>query len=197
MNENSRLDRAIDRAVRNMVHVDPRPGFRGRVFARLEAAPARRAAWPQLTMAAGALALVLLAVFVAARASRWNAGGERVQHAAPAAQHAERTIAPSAPPTVAAPHAPARAPHVQRERTSRAAARSTREPIPLPRITNVFGTPSNGAAAASVPDTDAVWPAALPDARGEHANPIPPLVIPPIESPAPIVIAPLIPRGPK
>jgi len=35
----TRLDRAIDRAVRDMMHVDPRPGFRRRVLARLDPEP--------------------------------------------------------------------------------------------------------------------------------------------------------------
>jgi len=57
-----RLDSAIDRAVRGMTQVDPRPGLRHRVTERLHA-PARRGSWWLPALAVPALgALVLLAI---------------------------------------------------------------------------------------------------------------------------------------
>lgn len=190
----SRLDRAIDRAVRDMMHVDPRPGFRHRVFARLEPASARSVVFPRFAMVFGALAVVLLAMVVVIRDRRPDAGVDSVQHGAAPVQTVAGGAVTSPTPTVTAP-APATSSHVRRS-GDRPTRRVTREAIPMPRVTNVFGTRTTGAAAAAVPDMDAVWPATLPDSRDEHASPIAPLVIPPVEAPAPIVIAPLNRRGP-
>jgi hypothetical protein len=65
----------------------------------------------------------------------------------------------------------------------------------MPHVTNVFGNRPGTVAAATV-DADALWPAAAPQRHEEVAGELPPLVIPRVEPPAPIVIAPLNPRGP-
>lgn len=56
------MDDAIDTAVRDMMHVDPRPGLRRRVLSKLDA-PGRKGSWmPWLLAPTGALAAVVLAV---------------------------------------------------------------------------------------------------------------------------------------
>src|SRR5262245_65813028 len=59
----ARLDRAIDRAVREMMQVDPAPGLRRRVLSRINA-PTERRAVPALryTFAAAALAVLVLSI---------------------------------------------------------------------------------------------------------------------------------------
>jgi hypothetical protein len=200
MNDNSRrmggsieshLDRAIDRAVRDMMDVDPRPGFRHRVLGRLDPSSARWTLVPRFAMTAGALAAVVLAVFVIGRDRGHDAGTDATPSRPPAVQSAARDAGPAvSTPAAATP------PQRRRGDPGRRPRRLTREPIPIPRVANVFGTRTNGIAAAAVPESDAVWPASLPDTRGEQPSPIAPIVIPPIESPAPIVIPPLNPRGP-
>jgi hypothetical protein len=58
-----RLDALIDRVVREMMDVDPRPGMRERVRARLEAASSRKwtLTFPRLVLAGGVVALMLVA----------------------------------------------------------------------------------------------------------------------------------------
>ena len=63
-----RLDEAIDRAVRDMMNVEPRPGLRERVLAELNGPPARIALWPRLAF--GGAALAVAAVLVALLVSR-------------------------------------------------------------------------------------------------------------------------------
>ena len=58
----SPLDRAIDRAVREMMHIDPPPGLRRRVLSRLEPPVARRPLFlPRYVFAAAALAMLIVA----------------------------------------------------------------------------------------------------------------------------------------
>ena len=57
----SRLDHAIDRAVRDMMHVDPRPGFRRRVLAHLGPEPVHSSVRSRFVFAAAALAVLVLA----------------------------------------------------------------------------------------------------------------------------------------
>src|SRR5687767_12230853 len=62
-----RLDTAIDRAVRGMMQIDPRPGLRHRVAGRLEA-PGRRRLWLGPALASAALLAVVLVSIVWLRA---------------------------------------------------------------------------------------------------------------------------------
>src|SRR5215212_7388232 len=60
------LDRAIDRAVRDMMQVDPPPGLRRRVLSRLEAPSARRTfVLAPYSWAAAVLLIVVVGMIVA------------------------------------------------------------------------------------------------------------------------------------
>jgi len=89
------LDDAIDRAVRDIMSAEPRPGFRGRVLGRLERrdAGAWRFAVPAFA-AALALALVVLAVI------------QEQRPAAPTQPSPSTTVATRPAPAVAAPTSP-------------------------------------------------------------------------------------------
>lgn len=178
----SRLDRAINRAVRDMMHVDTRPGFRRRVLAHLGPEPVHSSMLPRVVFAAAALAVLILAVMVMVPGRRSELPPAVAQHEAPTVHTAPQATAPVTTP-VEAPRVHAAAPGVTRER------------IPMPRVTNVFGDRRNAAAATSI-DSDTVWPTAPGATRPEPPSGPAPLVIPALEVPAPIVIAPLSPRGP-
>ena len=186
----SRLDRAIDRAVRDMMHADPRPGFRRRVLARLERGSTRGSMFSPIAIPVAALALLFLVVVV----TRWNG---HTPTASVTQQEARSTrfpdidlpsprLEPANPRTQPAARTPYRAP--DRRRLSS-------EPIRMPRVRNVFAAEKNTVAATSV-DADTVWPAPAPDTHDDRQIGLPPLVIPALQPPAPIVIPPINPRGP-
>jgi hypothetical protein len=187
----SRLDRAIDRAVRDMMQVDPRPGFRGRVLAHLDGEPVRSTMFWRLGFAGAALAVIAFAVTL----TTWR------RETPPAV-----TVAQQQPPTVTLPDIdftasqPEQSPSPQKMQAPkpngvRHPGRATRELIPIPQVDNVFGERNTGTAATSV-DIDAVWPAPGAQTADDRPGMLAPLVIPALEPPAPIVIAPLNPRGP-
>jgi hypothetical protein len=178
----SPLDRAIDRAVREMVQVDPRPGLRRRVLSRLDAEsrPAARIT-VRYAWAAAAFAIVIAAVFFARERADVPVA------TVPAASQAAVVTAPASEvrrPVVVPPPPAARRP----------AARMTREDIPMPHVTDVFGPPSRVVVAASDSGVEAIaTPTASSAAELPGAVPalvIPPLTTAPIETPA-IVIPPL------
>jgi hypothetical protein len=176
----TRLDRAIDRAVRDMMHVDPRPGFRRRVLARLDPEPVQ-SMFSRVALVGAVIAILILAVMVILPGRRSELRPTLAQREAPPSTTAPQPAAPSNSSPSRTPVPPRRTPGLTRER------------IPMPRVANVFGSGRTGVAAASV-DDNTVWPAPAPpqDLPGAPA----PLVIPPIEPPAPLVIPPLNPRGP-
>jgi hypothetical protein len=186
----SPIDQAIDRAVRKMMQVDPPAGLRRRVMSRIEAPPPRRSIFlPAYAVAAAALAIVVLGI-VATR--NRNVAPSPVN--APAAVVAGKTPAGDsrvAPAPQSDPAPPSRSPRsVAPSRTG-----FHREPIPMPRVADIFGTRTTAIAAAADPTADAVWAApAAPDVEDSIAAPAPlvvsPVGVPPITTP-PIVIAPL------
>ena len=184
-----KMDMAIDRAVRRMMHVDPAAGFRRRVMSRIDAPPARRLfLFPAYAAGAAALAILVLAVVVT-RDSRLDPAP-----ATPAvAVVADRMLPPDNP--VARPTEPV-APQAPARRTvTRRRAGFHSEPIPMPRVADVFGTRTSAVAATADPTTDAVW--TTPPAAGVDNNiaampvVVRPLDLIPIET-HPIVIAPLL-----
>ena len=66
---NRRLDEAIDRAVREMMNVEPRTDLRARVLAELGGPPARVSLWPRLAFAALTLAAAVTVLTIVQRPS--------------------------------------------------------------------------------------------------------------------------------
>jgi len=159
----ARIDRAIDRAVREMMQVDPPPGLRRRVLARLNESNNRdRHFLPQLAFAALAMMIVLLATSI------WYRGEPPTPPQPPA-------MATGAPVPIINSEA------VMQQQVRGEAAipgQITKEPIRMPRVTNVFGGRPREASAATV------------DA-GRREIFVAPLTIVPLSA-RPLVIEPLI-----
>jgi hypothetical protein len=138
--ERGKLDVAIDRAVRQMMAVDPPPGLRHRVIARLkhQEAPAWRFL-PRFAMAGGALAVIVLAVVMMRPGASVAPPQESVvATTAPQPQPAPPTVA-EAPPRIVTPPPTVAGPR--------------REPLPAPpQMAEVFGTRDARVAAATVAD---------------------------------------------
>lgn len=159
----ARLDRAIDRAVREMMQVDPAPGLSRRVLSRINA-PVERRARPVMRYAFAAAALVVVGLSIALIPG-----------------HVEPPAPPKAPPMVLAGGAP---PIVLPDFGAVVVESGglVSIPIPMPRITNVFGAQPSGVSAATVrePGADRIAPETLE-----------PLLIVPLSA-RPIVIEPLV-----
>jgi hypothetical protein len=91
------LDDAIDRAVRDLMRVEPRADLRARVLAELEAAPARLTPWPRLAVGGAVLALaaILLALLLPRPAERID--DARIAHTRPPSAPTETAPAPISP----------------------------------------------------------------------------------------------------
>ena len=93
----TQLDEAIDRAVREMMDVEPRGDLRARVLAELGGPPARVSLWPRLAFGSMVLAAALLVFFLFAKR--------------PADRAVEHSVAGARPPApVAGPTAATRSP---------------------------------------------------------------------------------------
>jgi hypothetical protein len=170
-----RLDRAIDRAVRELMQIDPAPGMRRRVLSRINA-PVERHVFPAVRYAFAAAALVVLAVSISLIPG---------QVEPPTPPKAPSLIVSAGPPpidldavlstsTVTVP--PLSIP-----------TKSTgisKEPIPMPRITNVFGPRRDGVSATAVRE---------PVIRVDPETLVPLTIVP--LSARPIVIDPRLPPG--
>jgi hypothetical protein len=187
----SPLDRAIDRAVRTMMHVDPAPGLRRRVLSRLDSPGAdRRLFLPGYAWGAAAV-VILIAGLMFTRAHRTEPGAAVAQPSAVAAE---------APPPRENPTASTQVPVEQTSTSPVPSRRITREAIPIPRIANVFGARTGSVSAAADTTADSGVEAVRPGAENP-SNAVAPLVIAPltpapIETPA-IVIPPLVIAPPK
>lgn len=187
----SALDRAIDRAVREMMQVDPPPGLRRRVLSRLEPSAARRPLFlPRYVFATAALAMLILAAMFMR-----EHGGARVESGMPPSV-TSRTPPRPQPVPATGPHA-AEDPKVTARGPS---APITREPIPMPRVADVFGARTTRVSAATDPGSEGVWTGDPAGPKDVPSNPVPPLTIAPltaapIETPA-IIIPPLVIAGP-
>lgn len=62
--DDSHLDAAIDRAVREMMSAEPRADLRERVLSELQDAPARTTLWPRLAFGSAALAVAVVTMLV-------------------------------------------------------------------------------------------------------------------------------------
>lgn len=156
--ENRRLDEAIDRAVRELVQLDPPPALRARVLSRLDGSSRRPAIWPRLAAAAAGLVIVI-GWFLLREAPPDG-------QVAPAPQSAATSEPPAAVPAV--PHPPEPGPAAVRP--------PTRAPAP-PVAASRFDQPIT---AASLPEVATNGFARLEAiARIEFATIEPALVLPP------------------
>src|SRR5947207_4469565 len=129
----ARLDRAIDRAVREMMQVDPLSGLGRRVVSRLNAPAVRRPMrLPLYGLAAAALVVFVLSVPLMR-------------------EHIEPPARRGAPPIVATgvPPVDPEALMAAQPEVSTSIPGLTRERIPMPRVPNVFGGRSSEVSAAS------------------------------------------------
>jgi hypothetical protein len=174
----ARLDRAIDRAVREMMQLDPPPGLRRRVLSRLNG-PVERRAYPYLWYG---LATAALSVFVVVSLIP----GPVEPPSPPKAP--SLTFATDLLPVTPGPETIV-VPEVNSPGGRAPAAGITKEPIRMPLVTNVFGTRSGEASAATVPSNE--------PARPTRPQDLAPLTIVPLSA-RPIVVEPLvIPAPPK
>ena len=164
----ARLDRAIDRAVREIMQIDPPPGLRRRVLARLNERREPRRHWA----AQLAFGLVMLGMGLMFATRFWY--------------RSELPAPPAAPAMAVAPLPTVDVDAAVRETIAKGQAsipgQITRERIPMPRVTNVFGTRSVQTSAATV------------DGRRRDVI-VPPLRIVPLSA-RPIMLDPLVlPKG--
>jgi hypothetical protein len=140
----SRLDMAIDHAVRQMMRVDPPTGFCGRVMRQLESPAPRTGFVAQFAFAGAALAAVLIAI-VMMRPGAPGPASEPPPRVA--VVHPARPVE-TAPPPVAPATVPATTPKA-------APTGVRREPLPpAPRVAEVFGQRDGRVAAANIPSGD-------------------------------------------
>jgi hypothetical protein len=162
----SALDDAIDRAVRQMVQVDPPSGLRRRVLSRLALPAAPKRARMRYVAAFATLGMLVLAVGLLVRDKTpvsTTVSPAPVQEAgkqpADSIRFADRLSSPGRVPDgrsrTPRPTPPARAPRAPHA-----------EVIPMPEITNVFGPPANTVTGASVSARDS-------DSRGALAETVP------------------------
>src|SRR5262245_59697300 len=137
----ARLDRAIERAVREMMQVDPAPGLRRRVLSRINA-PAERRALPVMryAFAAAALGVLLLSITLTPG------------HVAPPTppKAPSPIVATGVPPVDLEAELSTSSVTVRSDSLPANTARITKEPIAMPRITNVFGAQRSAVSAATV-----------------------------------------------
>jgi hypothetical protein len=184
----SPLDRAIDRAVREMMHVDPPPGLRRRVLSRLRTQGAERRLFvPRYAWGAAALVILVVGIMFTRDVRR-----------EPAAVIAQPSVAAreSTPRESSAAQSQAPVPAERTKASPVSPPRITSDPIPMPHIENVFGTRTADVSAAAESGVEAVWPSV-----DNPSNAVAPLVITPL-TPTPIdmpeiVIPPLVIAAPK
>lgn len=173
------LDDAIDRAVHDLARRDPRPGFRRRVLAQLNAAPPRMSWIPKVLVPVAAIAAVLiLAVWLRPH----PAPTELVSAPASVVQ------SPQQPPAAASPEEAKTFPPPVRE-TARRIDRKRQHVVQF-----TFGPPSQRVVATSVSNASEVSPAtdAVPKQRTDDPSPVLPLIrLAPIEGLAEITVKPI------
>ena len=171
----ARLDRAIDRAVRETMQVDPAPGLRRRVLSRVNAPAERRGLLPGMRYAFAAMAAVVVTVM-----SFTLIPG---QVEPPPAPKAPLPIVASGPPPIdleaLLSTSTVSGPSVSIPTNS---GRISREPIRMPRVTNVFGSERSGVSAATVRE---------PGVRRLAPETLAPLTIVPLSA-RPILMEPLV-----
>src|SRR5437773_7997393 len=161
-----RLDRAIDRAVRDLMWIDPAPGLRRRVLSRLDAPVRGLGFLPRFAVVAATLAVLVVAAVLLRNS------GTRPQVGQP-------SVVATATPAVAQPaNSPVRQPSKSAPSPSGIRTPARRDGrIRMPAITNIFGPANGRISSATVPDpvpaeiVQAPSIDAPPDDRGAAAAP--------------------------
>jgi hypothetical protein len=179
-------DAAIDRAVREIMSGEPRPGFRQRVLARLDEEPRSVWSWARLGLVAGAAAIVLLTL--------WARTDRPVAPAGTAPQQAASQPQPGpSKPAAAAPTEPQRpAATLATNETKRTTVKPERPAIvrrapPAPADRRVSAASVNPAEETQEPGVRATRPPIAPMT-------IAPLQIRPLDTPE-LIVRP-VPIGP-
>jgi hypothetical protein len=95
-----RLDEAIDRAVRDMMSIEPRSDLRARVIAELDGSSTRMVLWPRLAFATLALVLAVATLMTMRQKPSDHSNVPQVATSAPEpARHDEAAVRPPMPPT--------------------------------------------------------------------------------------------------
>jgi hypothetical protein len=181
----SRMDKAIDRAVRDMTSVDPPPGLRRRVFARLSEPSAPSPFRWQMAFAAASVAVLILTFAL------WRAQPPAVHTPADI-----RASADPASPTPQPPTIPQTTPAVQPAPVTETPVHDGRAAErPRIRMTNPFSQPGADRITAANVDAKANVDALPPEPRADALVPPQPLEILPLTikpiSVEPLQIAPL------
>jgi hypothetical protein len=168
------IDEAIDRAVREMMQVDPRPGLRRRVLARLERRSRVRFRGSFFLLPAAAVIAIILAIVLPAM----RQASPEVTTATPV-QSASNT--PRELPSAPAPPAPAAA-----------ATRPVRPPAVPARTVSIFGDRRDRVSASSVPPVVADAGATSAPAAAEDVSPgLPRIVMTPLVEVSEIRVRPI------
>jgi hypothetical protein len=122
----SHLDAAIDRAVREMMSVEPRADLRQRVLAELVEEPTRATLWPRLAFGSAALALLIVFMFVFARRPVDRGGEPTIVQSQPPASVPGNPRGATGPAAETAPKSAGRESRGTDRLPTRAVARSRR-----------------------------------------------------------------------
>ena len=142
--DDSHLDAAIDRAVRDLMSVEPRAGLRERVLAELTGEPARAAWWPRLALGSAAVAVAAVVLLMIVNRPPEQPVDRTIAGATPRAATPGNTGETAKPPGatppvhVDAPRAQAaRQRPVVEDRLVQAASIAANEPIAIEPMTAV------------------------------------------------------------
>ncbi|MET0165904.1 MAG: hypothetical protein ABW318_13005 [Vicinamibacterales bacterium] len=95
----TQLDEAIDRAVREMMNVEPRGDLRARVLTELGGPPARVSLWPGLAFATVALVAAIAVLTTTVRRPSDHPHVPRVATSQPSTTPAREPVLPTTPPS--------------------------------------------------------------------------------------------------
>lgn len=174
------IDNAIDRAVRDIMSVDPRPDLRRRVLSRLERPERAWFFFPQLAAAAALIVIVVAAALLRNTDGTGPKGTSHVAKREPASIH----LPAPAPPTLPLPNP-------ERASAAPATTRGGAQPMfpPQGRVAaaslpvDATSSPQPGAAGAATPRAEPSSSELAPKPIVIEPLMITPIVIPPIRAP--------------
>lgn len=194
------IDDAIDRAVRDFMSAEPRPGFRARVLERLARRPSTWFALPRVAAAAALLVILVAAVQMARHARPLTPPPTPTESTAEARPEAPAGRALEAPPADVRPAPAPASGSASRAESPAAPPRRTPAPPDTPPSSAGPQFPPRGAVAAATLVGASSAPSAtidgMPVPLAPDAEPlvIEPLTIAPLAI-EPLVVAPLSRRG--